>query len=47
MMKLQLPLNTVSVPMKSFLNYFSLKMILLNVLQNDAIYLSILFQTLL
>ena len=39
MMKLSLTLIHIFMGMKSFLNYFALKMILLNILQNFAIYL--------
>ena len=39
MMKLLLTLIHIFMWMKSFLNYFALKMILLNILQNFAIYL--------
>ena len=37
MIKLYLTLNTVATRIKGFLNYFSLKMILLNLLQVVAI----------
>ena len=36
---------TVSMGMESFLNYFALKIISLDILQNAAIYLNILLRT--
>ena len=46
MMKLQLIQNNAFIHMKSFLNYFASKMILLNILQIITIYFMLLFRTL-